>query len=102
VQKLGGTEVTVHSCVTHLYSTQTAAIASKCLVLVIIGKKFHMVSNDMRLGGKVQGTPVHSAARCEFESGKLGMCTNLDSGALAGPVPFLRHESIVTSSACTV
>jgi hypothetical protein len=102
MQKLGGTEVTVHSCVTHLYSTQTATIASKCLVLVIIGNKFQMVSNDMRLAGKVQGTPGHWAARCEFESGKLDMCTNLDSGARAGPVPFLLHESIFTSSVCTV
>jgi hypothetical protein len=30
------------------------------------------------------------------------MCTNLDTGARAGPVPFLPHESISTASECLV
>jgi hypothetical protein len=30
------------------------------------------------------------------------MCTNLDTGAHAGPVPFLPHESIGTASECLV
>jgi hypothetical protein len=52
---------------------------------------------------RVQRTMVNLAARCESEDkAKSGMCTNLDTGGLACPVPFLVHESINKASECIV
>jgi hypothetical protein len=78
------------------YCTQTATMASKCLVAVIIGIKFiQMLAVDMRFGGKVLLVNWY-----EFENRQIYI--NLDTGTHAGPVPFLPQESIGTSSVCTL
>jgi hypothetical protein len=54
----------------------------------------------------VQRLLVNWAARCDSVNRQIfSMCTNLDTGALAGlagSVPFLPHESIGTLSVCIV
>jgi hypothetical protein len=58
---------------------------------------------DTPLVEKVQRLLVSWAARCDSVNRQIfGMCTNLDTGALAGSVPFLPNESIGTLSVCIV
>lgn len=87
-------------CVIELCSTQAATMASEYLVFVLTGKicsiafveyVFWWKSCKGRLSTSLQGVNLST-----------GVCTNLGTGACAGLVPFLSHESASVPSACIV
>jgi hypothetical protein len=83
--------------VTHSNSTQTGTMARKRLVVVIVGKKIQTLVEGICFVSRFWGR-WSWAARCEHENKQ-----NLAYAEIsASPVPFLPHESIGTSSACTV